>query len=130
MRECRSIDPNYTREDYGTDIFVLGFRKNEDWKSEIINSLLEDFLIAIFNNELVVVIDGMEISAKNLSGIIENFKDMAPIAYNYYQVLTDERTVKIEHEFTGLGTIELHILVNQGLHRKVMMCRKNGMENI
>ena len=51
----------------------------------------------------------MEISAKNLSGIIENFKDMAPIAYNYYQVLTDERTVKIEHEFTGLGTIELHI---------------------
>lgn len=128
LRECRSIDPNYTREDYGTDIFVLGFRKNEDWKSEIINSLLEDFLIAIFNNELVVVIDGMEISAKNLSGIIENFKDMAPIAYNYYQVLTDERTVKIEHEFTGLGTIELHILVNQGLHRKVMMCRKNGMK--
>lgn len=128
LRECRSIDPNYTREDYGTDIFVLGFRKNEDWKSEIINSLLEDFLIAIFNNELVVIIDGMEISAKNLSEIIENFKDTAPIAYNYYQVLTDDRTEKIEHEFTGLGTIELHILMNQGLHRKVMMCRKNGMK--
>lgn len=128
LRECRSIDPNYTRDDYGTDIFVLGFRDNEDWKSEIINSLLEDFLIAIFNNELVVVIDGMEINAKNLSEIIEQFKDMAPIAYNYYQVLTDERAVKIEHEFTGLGTIELQILLNQGLHRKVMMCRKNGMK--
>lgn len=128
LRECRSIDPNYTREDYGTDIFVLGFRKNEDWKSEIINSLLEDFLIAIFNNELVVIIDGMEISAKSLSGIIENFKDTAPIAYNYYQVLTDERAIKIGHDFTGLGVIELRILVNQGLHRKVMMCRKNGMK--
>lgn len=128
LRECYSIDPNYVREDYGTDIFVLGFRKNEDWKSEIINSLLEDFLIAIFNNELVVVIDGMKISAENLSEIIEKFKDTAPVAYNYYQVLADERTVKIEHEFSGLGTIELSILVSQGFHRKVMMCRKNGMK--
>lgn len=128
LRVCRSIDPNYTRKDYGTDIFVLGFRKKEEWKSEIINSLLEDFLIAIFNDELVVVIDGMEINSKNLSEIIEHFKDTAPIAYNYYQVLTDERTVKIEHEFVGLGAVELCILVNQGLHRKVMMCRKNGMK--
>lgn len=128
LRECRSIDPNYTRKEYGTDIFVLGFRKNEEWKSEIISSLLEDFLIAIFNNELVVVIDGMEINAKNLGGIIEQFKNTAPIAYNYYQVLTDEKAVKIQHEFAGLGAIELRILVNQGLHRKVMMCRKNGMK--
>lgn len=128
LRECRSIDPNYTRKEYGTDIFVLGFRKKEEWKSEIINSLLEDFLIAIFNNELIVVIDGMEISSDNLGKIIEDFKDTAPIAYNYYQVLTDERAVKIEHEFTGLGAVELRILVNQGLHRKVMMCRKNGMK--
>ena len=128
LRECRSIDPNYTRKEYGTDIFVLGFRKNEEWKSEIISSLLEDFLIAIFNNELVVVIDGMEINVKNLGGIIEQFKNTAPIAYNYYQVLTDEKAVKIQHEFAGLGAIELRILVNQGLHRKVMMCRKNGMK--
>lgn len=128
LRECRSIDPNYTRKEYGTDIFVLGFRKNEEWKSEIISSLLEDFLIAIFNNELVVVIDGMEINAKNLGGIIEQFKNTAPIAYNYYQVLKDKKAVKIQHEFAGLGAIELRILVNQGLHRKVMMCRKNGMK--
>lgn len=128
LRECRSIDPNYTRKDCGTDIFVLGFRKNEEWESEIINSLLEDFLIAIFNKELVVVIDGIEINSKNLSGIIEQFKDTAPIAYNYYQVLTDERAIKIEHEFTGLGAIVLRVLVNQGLHRKVMMCRRNGMK--
>lgn len=128
LRECLSIDPNYIRKECGTDIFVLGFRKNEEWKSEIIKSLLEDFLIAIFNNELVAIIDGMEINSKNLGEIVETYKDAAPIAYNYFQVLTDERTVKIEHEFTGLGVIELYILVNQGLHRKVMMCRKNGMK--
>ncbi len=128
LRECRSIDPNYTRDTFGTDIFVLGFDKSAEWKSEIINSLLEDFLIAIFNNELIVKIDGTEISSSNLGEIIGMYKDIAPIAYNYYQVLTDEKSTVIEHKFDDLGTIELRILINQNLHRKVMMCRKNGMK--
>lgn len=128
LRKCYSIDSNYVRTGFGTDIFVLGFRKNAEWKSEIITSLLEDFLIAIHNKELIVVVDGMEINSNNLSEIVDYYKNIAPIAYNYYQVLTDERSVKIEHEFKGLGVIELRILVSQGLHRKVMMCRKNGMK--
>lgn len=43
-------------------------------------------------------------------------------------MLTDDKTEKIEHDFKGLGSIELYILINKGLHRKVMMCRKNGMK--
>ena len=128
LRECRSIDPNYTRNEFGTDIFVLGFKKSEDWRAEIINSILEDFLIAIFNKDLVVIIDGIEINAENLGRIVNQYKSTAPIAYNYYQVLTDNKTEKIEHNFNGLGSIELYILINKGLHRKVMMCRKNGMK--
>lgn len=128
LRKCYSIDPGYTRDVCGTDIFVLGFHKSAEWKSEIIKSLLEDFLIAIYNNELVVRIDGTEISSHNLGEIIDMYKDIAPIAYNYYQVLTDEKSTVIEHKFPGLGTIELRVLINQNLHRKVMMCRKNGMK--
>lgn len=128
LRVCCSIDPNYTRNEFGTDIFVLGFKKSEDWKSEIINSLLEDFLIAIFNKDLIVIIDGIEINAENLGRIVAQYKNTAPVAYNYYQVLTDDKTEKIEHDFKGLGSIELYILINKGLHRKVMMCRKNGMK--
>lgn len=128
IRECRSIDPEYTRKTYGTDIFVLGFHKSPEWKSEIITSILEDFLIAIFNNELVIRIDGTEINSISLGKIIDIYKDSSPMAYNYYQVLTDDKATVIEHEFPGLGAIELRILINQNLHRKVMMCRKNGMK--
>jgi len=128
IRECLSLDPNYKRTEYGTDIFVLGFNKSTDWKAEIISSVLDEFLIAIFNGELVVKIDATTIDKSNLGEIIELYKDHAKIAYNYYQVLTDENAAIIEHEFPGLGTIELRILVKQGLHRKVMMCRRNGMK--
>lgn len=128
LRICHSIDPNYTRNECGTDIFVLGFHKSSDWKAEIISSVLEEFLIAIFNNELIVKIDDTEINSNNLGEISESYKETAKIAYNYYQVLTDENASIIEHEFQGLGTIELRVLIKQGLHRKVMMCRKNGMK--
>ena len=128
LRECLSLDPRYTRTEYGTDIFVLGFNKSADWKSEIICSILDEFLIAVFNGELVVKIDDTTIDKNNLGEIMEFYKEQAKIAYNYYQVLTDKNAVVIEHELSGLGTVELRILVKQGLHRKVMMCRRNGMK--
>ena len=128
LRECLSLDPRYTRTEYGTDIFVLGFNKSADWKTEIICSLLDEFLIAVFNGELVVKIDDTTIDKNNLGEIMEFYKEQAKIAYNYYQVLNDKNAVVIEHELSGLGTVELRILVKQGLHRKVMMCRRNGMK--
>ncbi len=128
LKKCISLDPLYARNKFGTDIFILGFNKSDDWKSEIITSVLDEFLIAIFNNELVIKIDGSVIDAGNLGAIIEKYKDQAKIAYNYYQVLTDANSSILEHEFPNLGTIELRILIKQGLHRKVMMCRGNGMK--
>jgi hypothetical protein len=128
LRNCKSIDPNFTRFECGTDIFVVGFYKTADWKTEIISSVLEEFVLAIYSNELIVKIDNIEISSNNLKDIIEIYKEKAKFAYNYYQVLTNDNVVVKEHDFEGLGTIELHILIKNGLHRKVMMCRKNGMK--
>ena len=127
IRECISLDLDYNRTEYGTDIFILGFNKSADWETEIISSILDEFLIAIFNSDLVVTINSTTIAKENLGEIIELYKDYAKIAYNYYQVLTDENATIIDYEFLGLGTIELRILIKQGLHRKVMMCRRNGM---
>lgn len=128
LRNCKSIDPNFTRFECGTDIFVVGFYKTADWKTEIISSVLEEFVLAIYSNELIVKIDNIEISSNNLKDIIEIYKEKAKFAYNYYQVLTNDNVVVKEHDFEELGTIELHILIKNGLHRKVMMCRKNGMK--
>ncbi|MGN1114929.1 MAG: hypothetical protein ACI4RC_07405 [Oscillospiraceae bacterium] len=128
LKECISIDPNYSRKEYGTDIYILGFSQDTEWKTEIISSILDEFLIAIYNGDLVAKVDGYEIDFNNLENVVEVYKNSAKTAYNYYQVLNDNSHIIQEHEFPGLGTIQLYILIKQGLHRKIMMCRKNGMK--
>lgn len=128
IRECLSIDSNYERKESGTDIFILGFSGTANWQSEIVVSILEEFLIAIYDRKLIVRVDGIDISADSLAGLISAYKESAKIAYNYYQVLTDENAEVIENEFKGLGTIELRVLIKPEMHRKVMMCRRNGMK--
>lgn len=128
LKECCSIDPDYKRQECGTDIFILGFHNSDDWELNIITSILDEFLVAIYNNELIVKVNKTTITAQNLGIIIETYRESAKLAYNYYQVLTDSDAIVQEHEFPGLGTVKLHILIKAGLHRKVMMCRKNGMK--
>lgn len=128
LRNCYSIIPNYERTKTGTDIFILGFHKSNDWQTEIITSLLEEFLIAIYNNELQIKVCDTVIKADNLYEIIEAYKENAKIAYNYYQVLTDDKAVVYEENIEDLGKAELRVLVKPELHRKIMMCRKNGMK--
>ena len=49
-----SWDKNFTRKESGTDVFILGFNDEDCWETEIIASILDDFLVAIYNNALEV----------------------------------------------------------------------------
>ena len=128
IRKCISLQQGYERNVPGTDIYIIGFKKIPTWKDEVITAVLEDFLIALYNRELIVHIDDIEISADTIDSMIEKYKGSAKKAVNYYKVLTEPNTVVINHEFPKLGTIELRVLISSGLHRCVMMCRRNGMK--
>lgn len=127
IRDCISLDRTFTRTESGTDVFVLGFSDRPGWKEDIIKSVLEDFLISLYNKDLIVKIDDIIISADSLAELMDKYRDTAPIAFNYYQVLTSQNSEVIECDFNELGKIELHILIQNGLHRRVQMCRSNGM---
>lgn len=128
IRKCHSLDKDFSRSESGTDVYILGFTAEKSWKDEIVTSVLENFLISIYNNDLVVVVDNEEISKETLADIIEKYKEQAKMGYNYYKVLTDENASMELYNFEEMGKIELRILIQQGFHRKVMMCRKNGMK--
>lgn len=127
VKDCISLDKSFNRNESGTDVFILGFSNKAGWKEDIIKSVLEDFLISVYNKDLVVKIDDITISADTLSELMDKYRETAPIAYNYYQVLTSHSSETIKCDFNGLGEIELHILIQNGLHRRVQMCRSNGM---
>ena len=128
IRECRSLETGYRRNEPGTDVYVLGFMPSHDWKREMVKAILEDFLLAIYLHNLEVTVADTQITAATLGKITEEYKEEAPTAYNYYLVLTSPDTNTVSGDFNGLGTVELRILIQNGLHRQVMMCRMNGMK--
>ena len=128
VRKCISLEREFQRQEPGTDVYVLGFMKSANWKREMVKAILEDFLIAIYQRSLEVVVEDTEITADTLPKIIEAYRDEAKSAYNYYLVLTSPESEVITEDFNGLGRIELHVLIQQDLHRRVMMTRINGMK--
>ena len=128
IHKCQSLEKGFQREQPGTDVYILGFMKSNTWKREMVKAILEDFLIAIYQRTLEVTIEDTVITSDTLAAIIDEYKDEAKSAYNYYLVLTSPESEVIEEDFHGLGRIELRVLIQNDLHRRVMMTRINGMK--
>ena len=93
---CESIDELDDlsfRNEYGTDIFIMGFNNYSDWKETIIISLLENFLLAIYNGELEVEVQDFVVNNDTLGSLLEKYKDKCLSAYIYYEVLRSNEEV-------------------------------------
>ena len=127
------LDPNFSRGegDYGTDIFIAGYKySSEDWQKELIISVLDGFLGAIWNEKLELLIGDQLISKKNLKDIIDLYKeDLTGYTDKYYNVLTSDKTNWFEEDFFGLGDVKLGILLeNQDSPNRISMTRQTGMK--
>lgn len=128
IRECCSFQSGFMRTVPGTDVYILSFMDKKGWEDEIIASVLDDFLISILYGTLEIHVGKVEISQKTLGTVIEDYKEKAVYAYNYYRAMTSKESQVITTDFNGLGDIEIHILIQKDLHRRVLMGRSNGMK--
>lgn len=127
------IEPGFKRksEEYGTDIYIAGYKfSNGDWQKDIIVSILDGFLGAIWNEKLVIKVGDKEISKNTLQDLIEIYRDdLTDYTESYYSVLVSSETHWIEEDFMGLGLIRFGILVGeQESPRRVAMIRQTGMK--
>ena len=55
MYKQYSLDPVYSRnaEDSGTDIYIVAFTGDRGWQNQMVASVLDGFLYAIYNGTLV-----------------------------------------------------------------------------
>lgn len=129
-----NLDPSFNRDpgDYGTDVYVLGYRfSQEDWETAIVVSVLDSFLGAIWNEKLTVNVGDVKIDKSTLADLMEEYAEELTNTYvlEYYQVLTSPETKWFENNHLGLGTIKLGYLLNGNeFHRKVAMIRQTGMK--
>ena len=126
IREIQSFG-NYIRKTSGTDIFIIGFMKDESWKDEIVKAVLEGYLISVLRENLIVKVDEIEISSKTLDLLVEKYKEDVSLTYNYYQVLTSN-IVPIEYNFEDLGKLSFYLDIKKDLKRSILMARSNGMK--
>lgn len=129
-----TLDPNFSRDpgDYGTDVYVVGYRfSKNDWETDIVVSILDSFLGAIWNEKLAVNVGSVKIDKTTLSNLMEEYAEVLADTYvlEYYQVLISSETKWFESNHLGLGNIKLGYLLNgNGFHRKVAMIRQTGMK--
>lgn len=119
---------DFQRTEAGTDVYIIGFTENYEWVDDIIKAILDGFLISIINNDLIITVDKHEINSQSLPEYIEKYKEKAELAYNYYQVLTSDKTIDFSENFMELGKVTLKVLLGSEFKRRVLVTRKNGMK--
>lgn len=133
-----SLQEGYCRHEneFGTDIFILAFNGDKKWKDDLIISVLDGFLYAIFNNELIVNVDNETISKDTLPSLMEKYKqefasNRTEHADKYYSILTtdSENSKEFCKDFAdGLGVVKLKLMISPEMHKRVAMVRKTGMK--
>lgn len=103
------------REESGTDIYIIGFRKEENWQNEVIVSILDSFLASIYRKQLVISFNNIEINSDNLEDVIDTYinpkdKKMRSNIISQYLLLKGGDNVGVYDIETEYGNAELRIL--------------------
>lgn len=139
VKDLINLDPRFQRQQLGTDIFVLGFEIEPDWKMRMIIAVLSEFFLPIYYDKLEVVFDDEVINHKTIDAVFNKYlaesdhakapqKQELLNAYNYYQVIVSEDTLTFKTELDEDGEAILKVLYNPEFDRKVVRTRETGMK--
>ena len=109
------FDKNFKRDlECGTDIYIIGFKKLENWLKDVISSTLDSFLVSIYGNELEVSFNGIDINKSTLEDIINsdyiNNKNKKSIHAQYDILNNVDKRVHMYDIETELGNAQMYIL--------------------
>ena len=127
-----SLDKSFLRNESGTDIYVVGFKNEINWKKNIISKTLESFISAIMFRALEVEVDGLLINSDTLKDIVFNDeyikKEHKKSIVSQYLLLTSPDIKEDIISIEGYGDAKLFLLeldeeLEQYATNKVVMIR-------
>ncbi|HLF64579.1 MAG TPA: hypothetical protein VI603_12535 [Saprospiraceae bacterium] len=134
IRDRRLMDEHMVRKEKGLDIFIMGYKVEENWQEKLMESVLRNFWPAVNDNLLVVEIDGERLSNKNLEEklteyyIDKPYKDNAKPEGNplqFYQAVKNGYPFSVTLE--NLGDVTFYFYRTEEPLNKVAMIRKSKM---
>lgn len=126
------------REKPGTDLFILGFNQTNDWEARIIESLIENFMVAIYKNMLYIKVGDRVVSKESMKDIVDGYEGRKyEKIKNYYSVLEklekgEAKEIPLDESFEEFGfkAEDGTLIISKGenANRSVLMTRKAGMK--
>jgi hypothetical protein len=135
VRNREQIDEHMVRKERGLDIYVMGYKVEDDWQRKLLESVLRNFWPAILHDELEVEIDGETLNCKNLEEKLTHYFLSKPTKDNnkpegnpleYFKAFKNSDKV-FEEETDTLGNIKFYFRKSEEHLNKVAMIRKSKM---
>lgn len=132
VRETKLVPSLFRRDETGTDIYILGYEGDENWRSAMVKSVLNNFWFAISERILEVEIDGININSDSVENLLEkNFDKEKPDKkgdenpWPYYIAYRDGK--QITQKLAILGNVTLFLKDGENFPSKIAYLRKIGM---
>lgn len=115
MDPVKMPDDGFWRREFGLDLYITGYNTKNNWKDSLILSVLRNFWYAIYNGDLLVSVDDVELTSSNLETYLnkyflsEPFRDyIEPIGnpHSYYQAVNKGKV--FEETLPHLGDVKLY----------------------
>jgi alpha/beta superfamily hydrolase len=111
------LDKSFTRDTYefGSDIYIIGFKMQDGWKRDIISMILESFMSAVVFETLQIQIDDISLDINSLKDVVYNEdlinkKDRKSIISQYLLLTDKENRYEDVIEVEGYGKADLYLL--------------------
>ena len=127
------LDSLEERKELGSDVFVYGFKNSDkSWESELIESLLDNFVVAYYKGKLETKVQKNEtINKASLQKFLKDYKciDSENIFLTLDKPADDISYFERTRDFHGMGTLVLKLLIDpkKKLNKKILVVRKAGM---
>ncbi|MEG0909843.1 MAG: hypothetical protein RSH78_05740, partial [Bacilli bacterium] len=111
--EKLKLDPNFDRTSYGTDVYILGFKNEKNWKKEIVTKILDSFMSAIYFDELEVTVDNIILNKNTIEGIIDSseyiIKNYEASIKSQYILLNNPSVHKTTVNIEDYGSVDIYL---------------------
>ncbi|RNF39759.1 hypothetical protein [Planococcus salinus] len=136
LTDLSGLDPFFKRQDgdFGTDKFILGFEEKNNWEKIVIEESVSNYMWAIINGSLEIVVGQTVINKDTLKTVIEKIAEFNPksTCLEFYLTLTSPDAVIRSKEFqTEDGqkeTMKLFLLKAKEFNKRVSLIRGTGMK--
>lgn len=135
VRDISMIPHFFRRTEMGTDFYVVGFVDNEnEWKTQMMKSVLNHFWYTISKGYLEVRIHDKTVNSSNLELLLKEYfdesqpdKTKTPNPWPYYLAYTNSDHKIFAADLPVLGKVKLFVLMREDFPQKVVYMRQTGM---